>query len=56
MKPRNGQSPALLVKCPICGRGLGEICADPRGNGLWGRPHRARLRAALALLFSKELD
>jgi hypothetical protein len=43
------QSPALLATCPICSRTRGQICCTSRGIGLWGRPHRSRLKAALAL-------
>lgn len=36
----------LRIACPVCGRGPGEACADPRGN--WLRYlHRSRGKAFL---------
>lgn len=43
------QSRALLVTCPTCKRTRVQVCCDPRGKDLWGRPHRSRIKAAFAL-------
>jgi hypothetical protein len=36
--------PGLTVTCPICKRPPKTICCTWRGSGLFGKPHRTRLK------------